>query len=217
MFPLVFCSIIGLFLNGEIYNPYILPLCTILFYSWTNWRSSVETKYLVLITTIYKVCEEAEVSSASSNENSSEDISRELYTIQFDKDVELTIQKELYNSVREMFLPYDRVLFNYFQGVLFVIVFAYLLYIVMSLAQESAISGSVQVIGSIAATSLPFIFDFVWKKNSDEKKEADTISLKSKLKLILLVRTRERKTGEMKVELNQEEYKKLKNRKSNSA
>jgi hypothetical protein len=108
--------------------------------------------------------------------------------------------------VKDKFMPYDRILFQYFQGVLFVIVFAYLLYIVMALAQESAISGSVQIIGSIAATSLPFIFDFVWKKNSDEQKEADSCALKSKLKRILLVREVDDRTGQMVVELTPESY-----------
>jgi hypothetical protein len=110
------------------------------------------------------------------------------YTIEEDKEGEPVISKPLYNLVREKFLPYDRILFQYFQGVFFIVLFAYVLYILMSLAQASGISGPVQVISTISTASIPFIFDSVWKKNSDEQKEADSIALKSKLKRILLVR-----------------------------
>jgi hypothetical protein len=107
--------------------------------------------------------------------------------IEKDKEGEPIISKKIYNSVREEMLPYDRILFQYFQGVFFIVLFAYVLYILMSLAQASGISGPVQVISTISAASIPFIFDSVWKKNSDEQKEADSIALKSKLKRILLV------------------------------
>ena len=175
LFQQAFYFTIGVFLNGEIYSPYILPLCTILFYSWTKWRSSVETKYLVLLTTLYKVCMENDKNTSQSPPS----------PIEKDKEGEPIISKKIYNSVREKMLPYDRILFQYFQGVFFIVLFAYVLYILMSLAQASGISGPVQVISTISAASIPFIFDSVWKKNSDEQKEADSIALKSKLKRIL--------------------------------
>ena len=200
LFPLAFNFTIGLFLNGEIYSPYILPLCTTIFYSWTKWRSSVEMKYLALIMNIYKVCKESCVESHVDPNNVTED-SRKRFTITTNDDGEAIIPKELYHLVRERLLPYNRILFHYFQGVLFTAIFGYLLYVLMSLAQTSGISGSVQVIGTIAAASIPFIFNFVWKKNSDEEKKVDTIALKLKLNHILLVRNRNDKTGQIEVEV----------------
>ena len=215
LFPLALNFIIGLFLNGEIYSPYILPLCTTTVYSWTKWRSSVEMKYLALIMNIYKVCKESSVESDECSDNVTEDFnmaseveklsttdtSRKRFTITTNDDGEAIIPKELYHLVREKLLPYDRILFDYFQGVLFTAIFGYLLYILMSLAQTSGISGSVQVIGTIAAASLPFIFNFVWRKNSNEQKKVDTIALKLKLNHILLVRNRNDKTREIDVEV----------------
>ena len=71
----------------------------------------------------------------------------------------------------------------------------------MSLAQTSGISDTLRIIGTIAASSLPFVFDFVWKKNSDEQKKVDNIALKLKLNHILLVRNRNDKTGQIEVEV----------------
>ena len=214
LFPLALNFIIGLFLNGEIYSPYILPLCTTTFYSWTKWRSSVEMKYLALIMNIYIVCKESRVESdecsditensnmaSETDQSSTTAISRKCFIITPDHDGEAIIPTELYHLVREKLLPYDRILFHYFQGVLFIAIFGYLLYILMSLAQTSGISSTLQIIGTIAASSLPFIFDFVWKKNSDEQKKVDTIALRLKLNHILLVRNRNDQTGKIDVEV----------------
>ncbi len=48
--------IAGVYLNAGFYSSYFVPLSIILFYSWSNWKSSVEEKYLELNTKIYKAC-----------------------------------------------------------------------------------------------------------------------------------------------------------------
>ena len=219
LFFLAFYSTVGFFLNGETYSPYFVPLSTIIFYAWTSWRSSVETKYLVLVTNIYEVCHESvpvegdeRSNNTTENASNANNTSRsstaapltDCFVIKLDSNGEPMIPKALYNSVREKFLPYDRILFHYFHGVLFIGIFAYLLFIMMSLAETSGISNSVRIIGTIAATTIPFIFNFVWKKNSDEQKAANIIALKSKLKRILLVHSSDDTTGEMVVELVKE-------------
>ena len=55
-FQVAFLTATGLFLNGQTYRPYFVPLCTILFFCWVNWKSSVEAKYLFLNKNIYEVC-----------------------------------------------------------------------------------------------------------------------------------------------------------------
>jgi hypothetical protein len=202
-FGCTFLFTFGLFLNGETYGNYFFPLSTILFYSWTNWKSSVETKYLVLITNIYEVCRESapvqptalansgverdESANDAETSNNNPIRAANRFFIKLNYDREPIIPKQLYNKVREEFLPYDRVLFYYFMGIFFVTVFAYFLYTMMSLSDRSGITSSVKIIGSMAATTLPIIFDFVWTKNSDEKKAAKTIALKSKLKRVLTI------------------------------
>ena len=149
---IAFYFTVGLFLNGEIYSPYFVPLSTIIFYAWTTWRSSVETKYLVLATNIYEVCHESvpvegdersnnTTENASNSDNTSRSSTTGPFTVCFkielDGDGEPMMPKALYNLVREKFLPYDRILFHYFHGVFFIGIFAYLLFIMMSLAETS--------------------------------------------------------------------------------
>mgnify|MGYP002804088037 CR=1 FL=1 len=52
-------------------------------------------------------------------------------------DGEPIIPKKLYDVVREEFLPYDRVLLKYFIGVFSVAIFAYFLFILISLFRTS--------------------------------------------------------------------------------
>ncbi|CAB4033205.1 Hypothetical predicted protein [Paramuricea clavata] len=209
-FSCTFLFTIGLFLNGETYNNYFFPLSTILLYSWTNWKSSVETKNLVLITTIYEVCKEttpvqptALANSGGERDDSANDAETKLHVIKLNDDGEPIIPKKLYNIVREKFLPYDRVLFYYFMGIFFVTVFAFFLYTMISLSERSGVTSSVQVIGSMAATILPIIFDFVWRKNSGEQKAAKITALKLKLKRVLKVYSSNETNGEIKVEFQQ--------------
>jgi hypothetical protein len=141
-FGCTFLFTFGLFLNGETYGNYFFPLSTILFYSWTNWKSSVETKYLVLITNIYEVCRESApvqpttlansggerdksatpVESGVERDESANDVetsnnnpirASNRFFIKLNYDREPIIPKQLYNKVREEFLPYDRVPFYY--------------------------------------------------------------------------------------------------------
>ncbi len=53
---LMFYLITGVYLNGSFYSPFVVPILVFLGYFWKNWRSFVETKYLILKTTIHEVC-----------------------------------------------------------------------------------------------------------------------------------------------------------------
>ena len=109
-FSAAFLTAIGLLLNGQTYLPYFMPLWTILFYSWVNWKSSVETKYLTLNKNIYEVCknstqvpkEQESDESNSTVDSNNINVQHEQFVIQFDDDGEPIIPKELYNKVREI-------------------------------------------------------------------------------------------------------------------
>ena len=221
-FVLAFYYIAGLYLNAGFYSTYFVPLSIILFYSWSNWKSSVEEKYLELNTKIYKVCKEiinhpvqvthAEEAPSETSDHSIETDSNDSFhtstspavikrfKMKLDENGEPVIPKPLYDIVRETFLPYHKILVPYFEGVIFVVICAYFLFIFMSLAQASGVSSSVQLISTMAATSLPFLFDIIWKKNSDRQKAANNLALKSKLKHVLLVCSSNDATGEIIVE-----------------
>ena len=209
-FQLVFFFVAGLYLNGGFYSVYFVPLSIILLYSWSDWRLSVEAKYLELNTKIYKVCKkgitrpvhvtrrEGTHGEISDSSTATDSINR--FEIKLDENGEPVIPKPLYDIVREKFLPYDKILVPYFEGLIFVILFAYFLHIFMSLAQASGISSGVQIISTMAATLLPFLVNIIWTKNNEKQKEANSLALKYKLKHVLSVCSSNNDTGEIVVE-----------------
>ena len=209
-FELVFYLVSGLYVNGGFYTVYFVPISTIVLYSWTNWKFSVEAKYLELNTKIYKVCKEgitqpvhvtrSEGTPGETAQSSAETDSNRRFKIKLHENGEPVIPKPLYEIVREKFLPYDDVLVHYFGSLIFVLIFAYLLYIFMSLAQASGVSSSVQIISAMAATSLPFLVNVIWKKNNEEQEKANNLALKYKLKHVLSVCSSNDATGEIVVE-----------------
>ena len=199
---LTFCFIAGIYLNAEYYSTYFVPLSIILFYSWSKWKSSVEEKYLELNTQIYKVCREsinAVQTSDDPRETDNDDNNGLNFIIKIDENKEPVIPKPLYDIVRENFLPYHDTLVPFFERVALIIVLAYFLYIFMSLAQTSGVSSNVQIISTMAATSLPFLFDVMWEKGSNRRQAANSAVLKSKLKHVLEVYGSNNDTGEIMV------------------
>ena len=208
-FQFVFYFVAGLYLNGGFYSVYFVPLSIILLYSWSDWRLSVEAKYLELNTEIYKVCKKGITrpvhvtrlkTHGETSDFSTVTDSINRFEIKLDENGEPVIPKPLYDIVREKFLPYDEILVPYFEGLIFVILFAYLLYIFMSLAQASGISSGVQIISTMAATSLPFLVNIIWTKSNEKQKEANSLALKYKLKHVLSVCSSNNDTGDIVVE-----------------
>ena len=209
---LLFYLVVGLFLNGETFTPYFVLISTILFYAWSNWRYTVETKYVELITNIYEVCHEIENSrvdtTTGESENATQTESTEErnegansvesttsgspqtgkdFSILIYQDGEIAIPIDLYEMVRKTILPYDVVLFHYFVGVLVVALFAYFLYVLMSLFKTSGISSSVEALTSISGAMLPIVFSLVWRTNTEKQNTGEVVVLKSKLKRFLQV------------------------------
>ena len=211
LFSLLFHLAVGLFLNGKTFSPYFVLISAILFYAWSNWRSTVETKYVELITNIYEVCDEIEISRVETTTGESENVTWAEFleernerasnfetttndspqtgdfSILINEGGEIAIPIDLYEMVRETFLPYDVVLFHYFAGLVIVVLFAYFLYVLMSLFQTSGISSSVEALTSISGAMLPIVFSLVWRTNTEKQNAGEVVALKSKLKRVLQV------------------------------
>ena len=207
---LMLYSIVGIYLNAGYYSTYYVPLCIILFYSWSKWKSSVEEKYLELNTNIYKACRKrintvqglppvTQVGRSETSDNENDENNSFRFEIKLDENGEPVIPKPLYDIVREKFLPYHDILVPYFERVVLVIVLAYFLFIFMSLAQTSGVSSNVPIISTMAVTSLPLLFDIMWEKNSEGRQAAKNCVLKSKLKRVLEVCSSNNDTGEIMV------------------
>ncbi|XP_028419206.1 uncharacterized protein LOC114544571 isoform X1 [Dendronephthya gigantea] len=231
-FILSFYLIAGLYLNAGHYSTYFVPFTLVFAYSWSNWKSSVETKYLELNTNIYKFSKEnsilvsdtrPEIGLHSSDNDSSQtsmssDTRPEIhssdndssqtstsdftprYVINLDKNGEPFIPKPLYDIVRETLLPYDEILFPFFVKVLLVVLFAYYLFLFLSLSQSSGVTSNAKILTTMVATSIPFLFDVIWAKSSDAQKTANDLALESKLKCILKVCAVNKETEEIQVE-----------------
>ena len=181
----------GLYLNGQFYRSSFLPLFIVLFYSWFNWRTSIEAKYVELITKIYEVCRESVPLQIT--ENNTNDISgststpKECFKILLDDNGEPIIEKQLYDIIRERFLPYDEFLLCYFGRVFLMTIFNVFLHIVLSTAETSGLSSVVLIINTMVTTSLPLLVGVIWNTCSDEQKAANSLALKTKLEKILVV------------------------------
>ena len=207
--------IIGLYLNGSLFSPIVVSMMIFLVYSWKNWRSFVETKYLQLKTAIYECCEEyyekkssekkkeneeskrdASVPTTSSltieirNHQESEettDDSNESYVVNVK---EGTVSKALYDKIREYNLPYNEVLFYFSMRMFLVANFSLIVFVMMSLAQKSNIDIPVQIMSTIAVSTFPLIFETIWADHSFEQKNVNHKKLKQDLSSIMKMTTK---------------------------
>ena len=200
--------IIGLYLNGSFFSPILVPILILLGYSFKNWRSFVETKYLQLKTTIYECCEEyyekssgkkkkkkenkrgASVPTTSSstterNHQESEETTDDLNESYVVNVKEGTVSKALYDKIREYNLPYNKVLLYFFIRMFFVANFSLTVFVMMSLAQKSNIDAPVQIMSTIAVSTLPLIFETIWADHSFEQKNVNRKKLKRDLNSIM--------------------------------
>ena len=98
---------------------------------------------------------------------------------------------ELYENVRKEILPLDHMLFYFFRRVIFVGLYAFVMFTILILGRESGISGSVQVISGIAGALIPFLFYTNFADSSLSEKMSRIMATKEKLEHILKVKKRE--------------------------
>lgn len=166
-----------IYLNGVVYIPYLMPIIAIVTYSVKHWRRSIEKMYLVLKTNIYKVCKELW------EENESEGRT-ELPTFLVDV-TNHKAPKPLYNMTREAILPFDRVLFYFFVRIFWVANFVLFVIVTIFLAQESNISGPVQIISAITLSSLPFIFDTILIEDASAQNQVNIARQKKQIRSMM--------------------------------
>ena len=184
--------ITGLYLNGSFYSPFVVPILLFLSYFWKNWRSFVETKYLMLKTTIHEVCkkrkEERQNRSNTSMPMTSLNLQENEENTENTVNVkEGKISKALYDKIRESMLPYNVVLFSFFVRMFFVANFCLIIFVMMLLAQESNIAAPAQIMSTIIVSTFPLIFDAIWADNSFEQKNVNAKRLEHDLDEIMKV------------------------------
>ncbi|CAB4018799.1 Hypothetical predicted protein, partial [Paramuricea clavata] len=155
-----------------------------------RWKSSVETKYLVLKTNIYVVCKELYESSAPSDKIP-ERRHNNLFTVNVSDG---KIPKALYKTIREKILPYNK-LFYFFARLFFAFNFFLLVLVMMLLAQESNISGPAQIMSTIVVSTFPFIFDAIWTEDTFEQKYVNDKEQQQKIRNLIKLEEHEITVG----------------------
>ena len=181
----------GVYLNGSFFSPFVVPTLVFLGYFWKNWRSFVETKYLILKTKIHEVCKERQEKRQNESSVSAPTTSSDLqenkententdpqYTVDVKKG---TVSKALYDKIRERMLPYNVVFFSFFVRMFFVANFCLIIFVMMLLAQESKIPAAAQIMSTIIVSTFPLIFDAIWADNSFEQKNVNVRKLEHDL------------------------------------
>ena len=207
--------IIGLYLNGSLFSPIVVPVMIFFVYFWKNWRSFVETKYLQLKTAIYECCEEYYEKKSSEKKKENEeskrdasepttssliieitnhqesdettDDSNESYVVNVK---EGRVSKALYDKIREYKLPYNEVLFYFSMRMFFMVNFCLTVFVMMSIAQKSNIDVPVQIMSTIAVSTFPLIFETIWADHSFEQKNVNHKKLKQELSSIMKMTTK---------------------------
>ncbi len=111
--------------------------------------------------------------------------------IESDKHGETMISKTLYEKVVKEILPLDQLLFYFFRKVIFIFLYAFVMFAVMTLARDSGVSNSVQAINGIAGALIPFIFDILFAEHHSPQKVCNDLAMKERLEHMLKINKRE--------------------------
>ena len=215
---LLLSLIIGLYLNGSYFSPTLLSIGILVLYSWKNWTSLVETKHLQLKTAIYECCEEyykekkkgSDTSTPTTsspitekNDKESEE-STESMSAGYSVNVkEGTVSKALYHKIREHKLPCNEVFFYFSMRMIFVANFCLIVFVMMSLAQNSNTTELVKIVSKIAVSTFPLIFNMIWGDHSFEQKNLNLKKLKKEINSIITMEIK--RDGIVAVQLTCEE------------
>ena len=123
--------------------------------------------------------------------NMGQNVEQDHKFITFDNHGEAVMSKELYEKIRKEILSLDHLLFYFFRRVIFVGLYAFVLFTIMILGRDSGVSESVQVINAIAGAMIPFIFDTIFADPHLSVRTSNNLATKEKLGHILKVNKRE--------------------------
>ncbi|XP_028414145.1 uncharacterized protein LOC114537209 [Dendronephthya gigantea] len=101
--------------------------------------------------------------------------------IKFDTTGEAIISREFFKEVSKIVLSLDHLLFCFFRRVVIVGIYAWIMFIVMILVQETGLSGSLQAISTIVAILVPFVFDMIYADHHSAQKYSGSMAMKERL------------------------------------
>ncbi|XP_028400987.1 uncharacterized protein LOC114524071 [Dendronephthya gigantea] len=176
---------------------------------WRSWQFSVEAQCLRLKTTIINVCKDkaknivvnngpnAGGTTSSTEDHADED---EILAIKFEeKTGEAMVSKKLYEDISKIILPLDYLLFRFFRRVVFVSLYAVIMFMVLSLSRKTGLSAGAQALSAIVGILIPFIFDTIYADN--HKAQRNSINIATKAQVGHLLKVHKRENNIIRVEL----------------
>ena len=165
--------LLGLFLNLFHFIPFITFFSVLTFYCSTYWKT-MEEKYLVLKQLIYEACRETQNINNIPNRHPKPG-----------EKVLLVVSRELYDKIREEFLPYDTNLFYFGLKMFWAIAYSLGILALINMLNEFNVTGLVQVVTTASLGVMPHIFNMVRSKTSEAKTKAHNENLKLNVKYMV--------------------------------
>ncbi|CAB4027281.1 Hypothetical predicted protein [Paramuricea clavata] len=163
---------------------------------YTTYWKSLEEKYLELKRIIYDACRDRQGDNHDGNtSNLQGDDNDEGNTSNLPGQNETAlpvVSKEVYEIIREKFLPYHTNIFYFILKVLWVVAFSCGIFELVNMLHAFHIAAAVQVVTTAGVGIMPHVFNMVALKISKEKDKAWNEKLKLNVKYILKGRIEER-------------------------
>ena len=169
--------LLGVFLNIKYVIPHIAFVSILAFYCHSYWKS-IEQKYFVLKRIVYEACRDSRVRRAESAqdheqiETSDSQENQQLRSNERDKIALPVVSKEVYEQIRDQFLPYHTSIFHFIFRVLWSVVFSYSIFEILNVLYAFQISAVVQVITTASLGVIPHLFNTIDLKIGDEVDKA---------------------------------------------
>ena len=168
--------LLGVFLNIKYVIPHIAFVSILAFYCHSYWKS-IEQKYFVLKRIVYEACRDSRVRRAESAQDH-----EQIETSDSGKIALPVVSKDVYEQIRDQFLPYHTSIFHFSFRVLWSIVFSYSIFEILKVLYAFQISAVVQVITTASLGVIPHLFNTIDLKIGDEVDKAWEEKLKQNVK-----------------------------------
>ena len=163
--------LLGLFLNLTYFLPYLAAISVFTFYSYGTWKST-EAKYILLKLIIYEECQVKKPDTRHANEILPQDVK-----------LQYVLAREIYDSIRQKLLPYNKNLIWVFLRLLWLIVLSYGVLELVCMLRIFKTTVAVKVVVTASLSILPQIFNTIgWNAGGEDRKEAWKKELKQNVK-----------------------------------
>ena len=167
--------LLGLFLNLIYFIPYMAFFSVLTFYCYSFWKT-MEEKYFVLKRLIYEACQETQMINNGCIPSRHPKPSEKVLAV---------VSKELYNKIREEFLPYDTNLFYFGLKIFWSIAFSFVIFTLINMLNAFNVTGLVQVVTTASLGIMPHILNITGLRDSEERKKAWNEDLKLNVKYMV--------------------------------